>query len=71
LYGAADPFRNNFPEVIEETSEEGYALTCAFNRRGTLLATGCHDGRCIVWDFDTKGIAVVLAGHVHPVTSVR
>jgi WD40 repeat protein len=28
----------------------------AFNRRGTLLATGCHDGSCVLWDFDTRGI---------------
>jgi len=65
-----DPFRNNFPEVIEERLEEGVSCTCAFNRRGTLLATGCLDGRVIIWDFDTKGIAKVLHGHVHPVTSL-
>jgi COMPASS component SWD1 len=57
-----DPFRNSFPEIIEETLEEGICTTCAFNRRGTLLCTGCADGRCIIWDFDTKGIAQILTG---------
>lgn len=31
-----DPFRNSFPEVIEETlwlDDGGYIRTCAFNRR--------------------------------------
>jgi len=39
LFVEIDPFRNSFPEVIEETLDEGYAATCAFNRRGNLLAT--------------------------------
>jgi len=65
-----DPFRNSFPEVIEETLEEGYALTCAFNRKGTLLATGCWDGRVVIWDFDTRGVVTILNGHSQTVTSV-
>ncbi|PRP80761.1 hypothetical protein PROFUN_11501 [Planoprotostelium fungivorum] len=65
-----DPFRNSFPEVIEETLEEGIATTCAFNRRGTLLATGCADGRCIIWDFDTRSVSVAFHGHTHGITSI-
>jgi COMPASS component SWD1 len=65
-----DPFENEFPEVIEDCLEDGSACVCACNRRGTLLAVGCHDGRCVIWDFDTRGIARVLNGHIHPVTSV-
>ncbi|KAI9323510.1 WD40-repeat-containing domain protein [Dichotomocladium elegans] len=45
-------------------------MTCRFNRRGTLLAAGCHDGRCVVWDFDTKGIARSMTGHVKPIVSI-
>ncbi|KAJ1567398.1 chromatin binding protein, partial [Nowakowskiella sp. JEL0078] len=35
-----------------------------------MLAAGCLDGRCIVWDFYTRGISQILKGHVQPVTSV-
>jgi WD40 repeat protein len=37
----------------------------AFNRRGTLLATGCHDGSCVLWDFDTRGIYDAPEAHTH------
>jgi COMPASS component SWD1 len=65
-----DPFGNDFPEAIEECIEDGCATTCCFNRRGTLLAVGCHDGRVVIWDFDTRSSARVMLGHIHPVTSV-
>ena len=38
-YCSADPFQNDFPEVIEEYLEHGNAKCIAFNRRGTLLAS--------------------------------
>ncbi|CDS04820.1 hypothetical protein LRAMOSA07350 [Lichtheimia ramosa] len=65
-----DPWEQEYPQTIEETLEDGYVMTCRFNRRGTLLAAGCHDGRCVVWDFDTKGIARSLTGHVKSIASV-
>jgi hypothetical protein len=37
---AADPFKSvALPEVIEEYLDYGVAKCCAFNRRGTLLAS--------------------------------
>lgn len=39
-------------------------------RRGTLLAVGCNDGRIFIWDFLTRGIAKIIAAHVHPVCSL-
>ncbi|KAL0096051.1 retinoblastoma-binding protein-like protein 5 [Phycomyces blakesleeanus] len=65
-----DPWEQEYPQVIEETLEDGYVLSCKFNRRGTLLAGGCLDGRCVVWDFDTKGVSRNLIGHVKPVASI-
>ncbi|XP_074287532.1 protein RBL-like isoform X2 [Silene latifolia] len=32
----------------------------AFNRRGTLLAAGCSNGSCVIWDFETRVIAKEL-----------
>lgn len=46
------------------------ALTCTFNRWGTLLAVGCNDGRIVIWDFLTRGIAKIISAHIHPVCSL-
>ncbi|KAF5791167.1 putative transcription factor WD40-like family [Helianthus annuus] len=55
-----DPLQGDFPEVIEEFLEHGIMKCISFNRRGTLLAAGCSDGSCVVWDFETRGIAKEL-----------
>lgn len=65
-----DPNTEDLPEVIETYLEDGIAVTSAFNRHGSLLAVGCNDGRVVVWDFDTRGIARTLNGHIETVTSV-
>ena len=61
-------FSKEFDGTLDSISA---ALTCAFNRTGSLLAVGCNDGRLVVWDFLTRGIAKVYSAHVHPVCSVR
>ncbi|XP_004498849.1 protein RBL-like [Cicer arietinum] len=55
-----DPLQGDFPEVIEEYLQHGCMKCIAFNRRGTLLAAGCNDGSCVIWDFETRGIAKEL-----------
>jgi len=64
-------FGQSYPEEFDGTLDSiSAALTCAFNRTGSLLAVGCNDGRLVVWDFLTRGIAKVYSAHVHPVCSV-
>ena len=46
------------------------ALCIAFNRRGTLLAAGLQDGRVVLWDFDTRGVARSCQPHIAPLTSL-
>ena len=46
------------------------ALITRFNRRGTMLAVGCNDGRIALWDFMTRGISRQCSHHVHPITSL-
>ncbi|KAK2354325.1 protein RBL [Trifolium repens] len=67
-----DPLQGDFPEVIEEYLEHGIMKCIAFNRRGTLLAAGCNDGSCVIWDFETRGIAKELRDNdcSSPITSI-
>ncbi|KAK9695469.1 chromatin binding protein, variant 2 [Basidiobolus ranarum] len=65
-----DPFENNFPEIIEEVLEDGPTIICAFNGNGSFLAGGCTDGRCLIWDFETRSITRKLEGHTKSVSSV-
>ncbi|KAG5016501.1 hypothetical protein JHK82_022156 [Glycine max] len=64
--------KGDFPEVIEEYLEHGCMKCIAFNRRGTLLAAGCNNGSCVIWDFETRGIAKELRDNEcsSPITSV-
>ncbi|XP_072049898.1 retinoblastoma-binding protein 5-like [Amphiura filiformis] len=66
-----ESFGQNFPEESDGTLDcISMALTCCFNKRGTLLAVGCNDGRVVIWDFLTRGIAKITSAHSHPVCSL-
>lgn len=66
-----ESFGQNYPEDFDGVLDcMNMAITCAFNRRGTLLAVGCNDGRIVVWDFLTRGIAKIISAHIHPVCSL-
>lgn len=66
-----ESFGQNYPEDFDGTLDcISIAITCAFNRQGTLLAVGCNDGRIVIWDFLTRGIAKIISAHVHPVCSL-
>ncbi|KOB75719.1 Retinoblastoma-binding protein 5 [Operophtera brumata] len=60
-----ESFGQNYPEEFDGSLDSiSLAATCAFNRRGTLLAVGCNDGRIFIWDFLTRGIAKSLSAHL-------
>jgi len=66
-----ESFGQNYPEEFDGSLDcISMAVTCSFNRFGTLFAVGCNDGRIVVWDFLTRGIAKILTAHVHPVCSL-
>uniref|UniRef100_A0A2P2I8C0 Retinoblastoma-binding protein n=1 Tax=Hirondellea gigas TaxID=1518452 RepID=A0A2P2I8C0_9CRUS len=66
-----ESFGQNYPEEFDGSLDSvSLAVTCAFNRQGALLAVGCNDGRIVIWDFLTRGIAKIISAHVHPVCSV-
>lgn len=66
-------FTQHYPDECDGILEASTAmvLTVAFNRRGTLLAGGCNDGKILIWDFTTKGLIKVILAHSHPVSSVN
>eukprot|EP01129_Flabellula_baltica_P000294 TRINITY_DN10326_c0_g1_i1.p1 TRINITY_DN10326_c0_g1~~TRINITY_DN10326_c0_g1_i1.p1 ORF type:complete len:414 (-),score=74.19 TRINITY_DN10326_c0_g1_i1:13-1254(-) len=65
-------YANTLPEYNEGHLEEGaYMSTCCqFNSFGSLFACGCHDGRIVIWDFDTRRVGQVLVGHSRPISSL-
>ncbi|XP_026462060.1 retinoblastoma-binding protein 5 homolog [Ctenocephalides felis] len=66
-----ESFGQNYPEEFDGSLDcISLAVTCCFNKRGTLLAVGCNDGRIVIWDFLTRGIAKVISAHVHPICSL-
>jgi len=64
------PRANDYPNQIECTLDFGHSVCVAFNRRGTLLASGLADGRIAIWDFQTQCLAKLLRQHSQAVTSL-
>jgi COMPASS component SWD1 len=68
-----DPFaRKQYPELLETYVYEpgSFATLAKFNRRGAMLASGCHNGKIVIWDFMTRSKALLLHQHTHPITSL-
>lgn len=66
-----ESFGQNYPEEFDGSLDcISMAVTCCFNRFGTLFAVGCNDGRIVIWDFLTRGIAKIITAHVHPLCSL-
>lgn len=64
---------DNVPEEFDGVLDcASLAICCSFNRKGSLLAVGCNDGRVVIWDFLTRGVAKNICAHSnHPVCSIR
>lgn len=62
----------NCPEEYDGVLDcASLAICCSFNRRGSLLAVGCNDGRVVIWDFLTRGISKSIVAHTnHPICSI-
>lgn len=61
-------YPDEYDGILEATNAT--VLTVAFNRRGTLLAGGCNDGKILIWDFITRGLIKIVLAHSHPVSSI-
>lgn len=69
-YLSADPFAQNFPEIVLSTLEDA-ALCVRWSATGRYIAAGRYDGFLSVWDAETKGAVRSLEGHVKGIVSVR
>ncbi|CAG5095327.1 Oidioi.mRNA.OKI2018_I69.XSR.g14136.t1.cds [Oikopleura dioica] len=66
-YGQNYTYPEEFDGVLDSTNN---TLAASFNRRGSLLATGCNDGRIVIWDFLTRRTAKVILAHTSSICSV-
>jgi len=66
-YGQNYTYPEEFDGILDSTNN---TLAASFNRRGSLLATGCNDGRIVIWDFLTRRSAKVLLAHTSSICSV-
>ncbi|CAF0938944.1 unnamed protein product [Adineta ricciae] len=64
-------FQQNYPEEFDGTLDcASMAVCCAFNKIGSMLAVGCSDGRLVIWDFLTRGIAKIISADWSPIYSI-
>ncbi|CAG8532634.1 18980_t:CDS:2 [Racocetra persica] len=64
------PFDLDYPSKYESSIRDGPVRCISFNKRGTMLAGGCSDGYCIVWDFQSMSVIRKMKCHVSSITSV-
>ncbi|CAF1351718.1 unnamed protein product [Adineta steineri] len=64
-------FQQNYPEEFDGTLDcASMAVCCSFNKIGSMLAVGCSDGRLVIWDFLTRGIAKIICADWSPIYSI-
>ncbi|KAK5091597.1 chromatin binding protein [Lithohypha guttulata] len=67
-----DPFTlaQDSPEALVNDLRSGHATTLRFNRKGDYLASGRVDGKLVIWDMETMGVAMKLNGHWKQIQSI-
>ncbi|OAG41740.1 hypothetical protein AYO21_03975 [Fonsecaea monophora] len=67
-----DPFQlaQDSPDALTNDLRSGHATTLRFSRKGDYLASGRVDGKIIIWDMETFGVAMKLHGHWRQIQSL-
>ncbi|OAP64105.1 hypothetical protein AYL99_00077 [Fonsecaea erecta] len=67
-----DPFQlaQDSPDALTNDLRSGHATTLRFSRKGDYLASGRVDGKVIIWDMETYGVAMKLHGHWKQIQSL-
>ncbi|KAK3180828.1 hypothetical protein Dsin_032797 [Dipteronia sinensis] len=67
-----DPFQlaQDSPEALTNDLRSGHATTLRFSRKGDYLASGRVDGKIVIWDMETMGVAMKLHGHWKQIQSL-
>mmetsp|Transcript_7202 Transcript_7202/g.23057 ORF Transcript_7202/g.23057 Transcript_7202/m.23057 type:complete len:458 (-) Transcript_7202:91-1464(-) len=66
-----NPFvQGSIPQIIEDSLEYGSSTIVQFSKSGNNLATGNADGRIVLWDSVSRGVASEYQAHVRAVTAV-
>ncbi|EXJ87346.1 hypothetical protein A1O3_04305 [Capronia epimyces CBS 606.96] len=67
-----DPFQlaQDSPDALVNDLRSGHATTLRFSRKGDYLAAGRVDGKVVIWDMETFGVAMKLHGHWKQIQSL-
>ncbi|KAJ8901633.1 hypothetical protein NDN08_003841 [Rhodosorus marinus] len=65
-----DSLKSELPERMDDYLEGGKAICLRFNRHGNILAAGTEEGEVVLWDFDTRSIAMKLDGRSGSINSI-
>ena len=68
-----DPFvlAQDYPELLAGTLRRGHSTCLRFSPKGDFLASGRVDGRILIFDLETYGVARKLRGHSGQIQSLR
>ncbi|KAG9790294.1 COMPASS, Set1C complex protein, partial [Aureobasidium melanogenum] len=58
------------PDTLVNDLRSGHATTLRFSRKGDYLASGRVDGKVVIWDMETMGVAMKLHGHWKQIQSL-